>query len=175
MGVRAVVENDCVRHGRSLRVRGRNDTKRRRPAAKFHYLKELPLIVGFDFQFVRERRFGRCDRGLVSCRRAWRRGRARFGADQGRGFLQCRRWRSGLRRRSGRGGRRLRTGKFVARDQAIKIEGLLGQRLRGCRCLLDQRGVLLGNAIHGGDRLVHLLDAGRLFSARTGDFRHDVR
>jgi len=50
---------------------------------------------------------------------------------------------------------------------------LHGMRRR-CR-LLHQRGIFLGNFVHLGDRLIHLLDAMRLFLAGSCDFAHDAR
>ena len=49
------------------------------------------------------------------------------------------------------------------------------QRLGGGGVFLDQRRVLLGHLVHLGQRLVDLLDAGRLLGAGIGDVGDDRR
>ena len=59
-------------------------------------------------------------------------------------------------------------------DHLRQVVGLLLHRSGGGGRFFDQRGVLLGDLVHLGDRLVDLLDAGALLLAGGGDLAHDV-
>ena len=72
------------------------------------------------------------------------------------------RGRTGLRRGVGRGMPSRRVVELEERDLLVHRLGLLLQRLGGRGVLLDQRRVLLRHLVHLRQRLVDLLDAGRL-------------
>ena len=59
-------------------------------------------------------------------------------------------------------------------DSFGEFTRLIFQRCGCCRGLFHQRGVLLRDVIHLGDRLADLLNAAALFIGSGGDLRHNI-